>query len=402
MESTHRPATSRLRSAVRATGSLAFLAAATVCLGAFTAIGKPESAPQAPSAPTERGYFFVGGRYFQSGRESYMDRQMYVEYEVPGERSHPWPLVLIHGGMQLGTNFTGTPDGREGWAEFFLRAGYAVYVVDQPGRGRSRYDIARYGAPRRIPVRQVEEIFTATAQFDQEPGRLRGWPQSRKHSQWPGSGRAGDPIFDQFYASQAVSIPDGALMENLNREAGAALLDRIGPAVLLTHSQSGLYGWQIADARPELVKAIVAVEPSGPPFENAPPPWSNGRPARRWGLTETPIAYDPPPMAPEELAGTLESKADAPDLVPCRLQRDPARRLTNLVGIPVLVLTGEASYHAGYDHCSAKYLRQGGVDAVHVRLERIGIRGNGHMLMLEKNNAQSAAFVTRWLTERGL
>jgi pimeloyl-ACP methyl ester carboxylesterase len=355
-----------------------------------------------PPALAERGYFFVGGRYFESGDDTYMDRQMYVEYEIPEGRSHPWPLVLIHGGMQLGTNFTGTPDGRQGWAESFVRAGYAVYVVDQPGRGRSRYDVARYGAPTRIPVRQVEEIFTATEQFDPQPGRLRGWPQARKHSQWPGTGRAGDPVFDQFYASQAVSIPDGGLMERLNRDAGAALLDRIGPAVLLTHSQSGLYGWQIADARPGLVKAVVAVEPNGPPFENAPLPWSNGRPARRWGITDTPIAYDPPLAAPEDLAGALEPKSDAADLVPCRLQRDPARRLTNLLRTPVLVLTGEASYHAGYDHCTARYLRQAGVDATHLRLEQVGVHGNGHMMMVEKNNAESAALVTRWLHERGL
>jgi pimeloyl-ACP methyl ester carboxylesterase len=382
---------------------LLLVLAAALGLVEFNALGAHDSVSRShPPVLADRGYFFVGGRYFESGDERYMDRQMYVEYQLPEHRRHPWPLVLIHGGMQLGTNFSGTPDGREGWTDAFLRAGYAVYVVDQPGRGRSRYDAATYGSSTRIPVRQVEEIFTATAQFDAQPGRLRGWPQSRKHTQWPGSGRAGDPIFDQFYASQATSISDGALMEVLNRDTGAALLDRIGPAVLLTHSQSGLYGWQIADARPKLVKAIVAVEPSGPAFDNAPPPWSNGRPARRWGLTDTPIAYDPPIAAPEELVRSAEAKPEGPDLVTCFLQAEKPRRLTNLAGIKILVLTGEASYHAAYDHCTVKYLRQGGADAAHVRLEQVGIHGNGHMLMLEKNNLEAAAIVTRWLTERGL
>ena len=51
--------------------------------------------------------------------------------------TRPFPVVMIHGGGQTGTNFTGTPDGRRGWAHDFLRAGYEVYVVDQPGRARS-------------------------------------------------------------------------------------------------------------------------------------------------------------------------------------------------------------------------------------------------------------------------
>jgi pimeloyl-ACP methyl ester carboxylesterase len=49
-----------------------------------------------------------------------------------------------------------------------------------------------------------------------------------------------------------------------NGNVPAALLDRIGPAIILTHSQSGPFGWLIADARPKLVKAVVAVEPAGP------------------------------------------------------------------------------------------------------------------------------------------
>jgi len=68
------------------------------------------------------------------------------------------------------------------------------------------------------------------------------------------------------------------------KHAGSALLDRIGPAILLTHSQAGQFGWILADARPSKVKAIIAIEPMGPPFTNAIfPPLT---PARPYGLTE--------------------------------------------------------------------------------------------------------------------
>src|SRR5262249_30674785 len=94
-----------------------------------------------------------------------------------------------------------------------------------------------------------------------------------------------------------------------------------------------------------------------------------------------------------------EDKADTPDLARCWLQKAPARQLVNLKNIPVLVVMGEASYHASYDHCTVKYLRQAGVTVTFTRLADIGIRGNGHMMMLEKNNAEIAAAMMKWLDE---
>jgi hypothetical protein len=73
------------------------------------------------------------------------------------------------------------------------------------------------------------------------------------------------------------------------------------------------------------------------------------------------------------------------------------RRLPKLAGIPILILAAESSYHAAYDHCTAKYLEQAGVKNTYVRLEEVGIRGNGHMLMLEKNNLEIAAFIDQWV-----
>jgi pimeloyl-ACP methyl ester carboxylesterase len=95
-----------------------------------------------------------------------------------------------------------------------------------------------------------------------------------------------------------------------------------------------------------------------------------------------------------------QDRSDAPDLVRCWAQAEPARTLVKLQNIPVLVVHAEASYHAAYDHCTVAYLRQARVSAVRfIRLSDVGIKGNGHMLMLEKNNLEIAAVVERWLQE---
>jgi len=97
-----------------------------------------------------------------------------------------------------------------------------------------------------------------------------------------------------------------------------------------------------------------------------------------------------------------EAKSDGPDLVRCWVQASPARRLPNVSGVPILIVTSEASYHAPYDHCTSKYLTQGGVNNTFVRLPTVGIRGNGHMMMLEKNNLEIAAFLNGWLEKNAL
>jgi pimeloyl-ACP methyl ester carboxylesterase len=189
----------------------------------------------------------------------------------------------------------------------------------------------------------------------------------------------------------------------LNRDALVELLIKIGPAILLTHSQSGAFGWPVADARPDLVKAIVAVEPNGPPFfdiQNVEQPeWFRDAtaPARPWGVTADPLTYSPPAAKASDLAVVQQTKADSPDLVRCWGQVSPARQLPNLQRVPILILTAEASYHAPYDHCTVRYLEQAGVHPKWVKLADVGIHGNGHMMMLEKNNQDIARVVSRWL-----
>jgi hypothetical protein len=69
----------------------------------------------------------------------------------------------------------------------------------------------------------------------------------------------------------------------------------------------------------------------------------------------------------------------------------------NLTGTPILVVTSEASYHAPYDQCTVKYLAQAGVKSTHMRLPDVGIHGNGHMMMLEKNSDAIAKAMADWL-----
>src|ERR1041384_497292 len=104
-----------------------FGAALRSILGALLA-SAPAAAASAEEPPpmvlAKTGYFFVGGKIDPSVPGSPMTGQMYVEYFIPKTLTHPYPIVMIHGGSQTGTNFTGTPDGREGWAQYFIRRGH--------------------------------------------------------------------------------------------------------------------------------------------------------------------------------------------------------------------------------------------------------------------------------------
>ena len=261
-----------------------------------------------------QGMFFVNGDYYTSRVEKttatctaapqpcqYMAGQMYVDYQIPRNVRHPYPIVMVHGAGQTGTNFLSTPDDRPGWAQFFLANGYAVYVVDQTGRGRSVYTTEVYG-PTRPP-------------FDVD-GRVQNWslqqesnlfPNAHLHTQWPGTGKPRDPFFDQFYASQVQLMLDPVKTQEYAQKALSALLDKIGPAILLTHSQSGTFGFLVADKRPDLVKGVVTVEGGGTPrgftavgpprwFEDAPPPDVT------WGIASIPLTYSPAAAEPRQLA----------------------------------------------------------------------------------------------------
>src|SRR5262249_50711690 len=84
-----------------------------------------------PSTIAKQGYFFVGGKYVDTAAGPVFAGQAYVEYQIPQNRTHPYPIIMIEGCCTSGAGFNGTVDGRDGWAQYFLTKGYAVYIMDQ-------------------------------------------------------------------------------------------------------------------------------------------------------------------------------------------------------------------------------------------------------------------------------
>jgi len=376
---------------------LAIVSALVIAGAQLRAQEGTSDSPSNPLVIANQGYFFAGGSYYNAADGQFMSGQMYVEFQIPHNVRHAYPIVMIHGGGLTGTYMMGTPDGREGWNSFFLRQGYAVYVVDQTGRGKSAYHADAYGPLSRGNALGIQQRFTAFELYNM-------WPRAHLHTQWPGPGLIGDPIFDQFYASEVEGIATSTVQQGTIQAAAAALLDRIGPAIILTHSQSGPYGWLITDARPSLVKGLLQVEPSGPPltsvtFLGAPDWFKDGPVQAAWGITAIPMTYSPAITDPSQLTLVKQPVADNPDVVRCWRQAEPARQLPNLKHTPILIVTSDAGYHSAYDHCTSEYLTQAGVKNTHVYLGDVGISGNGHMMMLEKNNQAIAAFMASWLEE---
>jgi pimeloyl-ACP methyl ester carboxylesterase len=334
----------------------------------------------------KQGYFFVGGKYDNPANPTYMVGQMYVEYQIPEDSDGKLPLILAHGGAHSGAGWQGTPDGRSGWADYFLRQGYPVYVIDQPGRAKSPWVEVGYGPlPAVTTPQSAQDRWSAS----EKGNPATQWPQAFLHTRWPGgTGQHHDPIFDQYYAHL---LPGISGQEEWTVKAMVALLDKIGPAIIVEHSQPGPAMWRIADQRPKLVKAMVGVEPSGPPHEQG----------RVYGPSEGPLTYSPPITSPSQLTIVQQTVPDGPNLVLCRLQAEPARKLPNLTKIPTLMLLAESSYHAPYDHCTAKYLQQAGVPVDFVRLaEDLGIHGNGHLMLIEDNSDKLAGIVNKWLDKK--
>ncbi|HWZ54895.1 MAG TPA: hypothetical protein VNZ63_02435 [Verrucomicrobiae bacterium] len=367
-----------------------------------------EDAPVVPpltSVPTfstaniaRQGHFYVGGKWAGEPGKEVMRGAMYVETWVPKKIRYKYPILFIQsGGGETNVALLQTPDGRPGWAYDFVNRGYTIYMMDLPARGRSAYVPGLDGdllPPRSGPL--MEEVWSG-ARPPSTPQST--WPQYTKHTQWPGDGpnkgKMGDPIFD-YFAKTDSQAPTGKDMEQLAADDIVQLTDLIhGPVVLLLHSGVAPSGWLVADARPKLVKAIVAAEPVSPPIENA-ERGSTG-PARLYGLTNRPMTYDPPIKDPSELHPVREEKADGTDLIPCWVQSKPAHKLVNLENIPVLNVSGEASYHRPYAHCTAKWINQAGGKATFVRLEDVGIRGNGHQFLSEKNSAEISKYFMDWL-----
>ena len=338
--------------------AIATLIAATILASSAGVAALAEDV--SPLVIAKQGYFFVGGQYTdQPGGGQAMTGQAYVEYYIPTNRTHPYPIVMIEGCCLAGAGYMGTPDGRDGWGQYFLAKGYAVYIMDQVGRGRSPYVEAVYGPKSMRSPKSVERDFIAYEKYNL-------FPQAKLHTQWPGSGTVGDPIFDQFMAETLPMIGDAKVRETVNRDATIALLDWIGPAILMPHSQSAAPAWLVADARPQLVKALLMVEAGTSSFYEvklvgAPHWFEDGPLAKPFGVTYAPITYDPPVNGVEDFGLVRQEKPDAPELARCWRQKEPAHRLINLRNIPTLQMSAEASFGAPTAHCNAAFLKQAGV-----------------------------------------
>jgi pimeloyl-ACP methyl ester carboxylesterase len=335
-----------------------------VLLMAGCAVGPRPSATSlgGPLSLADEGMFFVGGAAVASSHPGASPagpsragtvtvNQMYVHYRIPTQLSSPTPIVLVHGGGLTGMSYETTPDGREGWATYFARKGYAVYVVDTPGRGRSGFNATAINqAKAESNVAGLPgNVLMVTAEL--------AWPLFRfgptHGTAFPGTQFPTDSF--AAFGSQGVPFGEATLEGGAAATAPkalAALLDKIGPAVVVVHSLAGPFADALVELRPRLVKAVVNIEGAQVPVP-----------------TEAQIAaYRGIPVL--ELFG---DRLDAP------------------------VFTGRPRYEARGTVTERINKQQGGRASL-VRLPDVGMQGNSHMLMQDRNNLQVADFLLGWVT----
>ncbi|KAI9674469.1 MAG: hypothetical protein M1817_001807 [Caeruleum heppii] len=338
-----------------------------------------------------RNVFYVGGQYVYNDilKGSLKINQMYVEQLIPaGGNKAPFPVVFFHGGGLSGATWLNTPDNRQGWASYFLEQGHTVYLADLTSVARSSrqpYEPTIAGGT----ADRLSRMYTA-------PGLHDDYPESKKHTQWPGTGTMGDPIFDAFFASVNAMPIYATENQNATRLAGCALLESIGPAAFITHASGSPAAWAIADSCPDKVKSIVAIDPAGPTFETY-DVFVGLKPARPWGVADVPLQYDPPVNDPATDLVKERVGQNTTERRSCLQQQSPAKQLVNVRKVPVLVMTGEASPQISYNNCTSDYLKQAGVDVTHWDLAKQGLFGNGHYLFLEKNNIEIVKRTKDWI-----
>ena len=224
---------------------------------------------------------------------------------------------------------------------------------------------------------------------------------------WPGHGRSGLP--PDFLTMSTQRVVD----------AGLALLEQTGPAVLLTHSRSGPVGWKIADTRPDLVAAIVAIAPGPPANLQEPPPPREG-PLSTAKVDQRPAFPEDKVIWPTRDRADLYTKSDrfprgAASAYHAYQVHSGPRALNErynvegaglhissperLAPIPIVVIAGDmdARHPREVDEPLAKY-----VGGDFIWLPDVGLEGHGHMVMLEEGNLAVADVFLDWLKRQGL
>lgn len=327
-----------------------------------------------PLVIQEQGSFAVGGTVITNpgtfdpvkmspeGQTLHGDHA-YVFYQIP-ENVRKLPLVMWHGYGQSAKSWETTPDGREGFQNIFLRRGYSVYLIDQPRRGRA----GRSTQPVTLTPTPDEQKW-----FD--IFRLGIWPDF-----FPGVQFSQKPeAIEQFF--RQMTSDTGPIDIDVNVDAVAALFDKIGPGILITHSHSGGMGWQ-AVLKSSNIRAVVSYEPgSGFIFPEG----------------EVPDAMP-------SSAGTLNASGV------------PLSEFMKFTKIPIVIYYGDnipeqSSENPGQDNWRVRLemaelwadaVNQHGGDAAVVHLPEIGILGNTHFPFSDLNNFEIANLLSDWLAKKGL
>ena len=275
----------------------------------------------------------------------YQVEQMYVQYFIPASQRGKLPLLMWHGGGLTGVTYESTPDGRPGWLNYFLRQGWAVYNSDAVERGRSgwaMYPDVFKGEPVFLTKENPFERFRIGAgagSYNKDVAKMKPLPGS----QFPLEG------YDNFTKQ---GVPRWTTTDDAIIRAYVELVDKVCPCVVLAHSQGGPFAQKVAQLRPDKVKALVLAEPAGP-----------GDPAMAATLKNTPILA--------VFGDFIEQDSRWPII-------------------------------RGNDVKFYEQVKAAGGSADVINLPQIGIKGNSHMMMMDKNNMQIAEIMQNWLKSKGL
>lgn len=300
-----------------------------------------------------QGHFYVGGETYEvTGNPAAgpfgaaglaMKNQMYVGYQLAADPQHPYPLILVHGGGGQAADWFSTPDGRDGWRDYFLAAGFDVYWIDRPGYGRSPTS-ADYGE---LGPNTSSGLINFLATADNWPGDL-------------------SDANDQSILNWLASSPPGPYAGNdIAAEDLSLLLDRIGPSIIITHSAGGPTGWLAADDNPDNVAGIIAIEAAG----------SNMLADDMRSF----MTYSP--ALPADFSGVDAGNG-------CMMQaQGSVSQLSSLAGKAVAMVGSQQGLTQilGME-CATDVLTQAGVDASFIYLPDLGLVGNGHFMMAETNS----------------
>lgn len=322
-----------------------------------------------PLLLASQGSFFVGGETKTSrelsgsttgpgaGQEGAVTiDQMYVQYMTPvtSKGSQHTPVVMVHGCCLSSKTWETTPDGRMGWNEYFVRKNRSVYLADQSSRARSGFDATKINAVKlgKAPPSELPNIFMASHQtswtlFRFGPTFNTAFPDEQFPVQ------AADELYKQMIPDLNGFLPS----PNPTWTNMAALAVQLHGAVLIGHSESGFFPEEAAMINPAGVKGIVSIE---------------------MGCTTT--------LKPDQLS--------------------------TLSKIPILIMFGDhlgdipgpfsSLWPTNLDTCN-KFVQQvngAGGDAQMMYLPKMGIKGNSHMLMQDRNNLQLADLILGWIDSR--